>query len=122
MTNLAHQYLQHMLRIWNLRDASSLRHNLEACLHPDIEFIDPSIVTRGIDEFEANVLRFWSKYPGAEIAQSTAIDSHHQLHRYHWRIQFEGKTVLEGFDVSETDDQGKVLRVLGFFGPIKPLI
>jgi hypothetical protein len=29
--------------------------------------------------------------------------------------------VLEGFDVAQTNDQGKLQRVVGFFGPLPTL-
>jgi hypothetical protein len=119
--NPAHANLQQMLAIWNQRDLNKVRAQLEAVLAPEIEFIDPTIVTRGYDEFEANVRHFRGKYPIAEIQQASAIDSHHQVHRYHWAITANGKTMLEGFDVSETNDAGKVTRVLGFFGPVPKL-
>ena len=40
------------------------------------------------------------------------------LHRYAWEIRRDGELVLPGFDVTEVDAEGRVLRVLGFFGPL----
>ena len=37
---------------------------------------------------------------------------------YAWEIRREGELVMPGFDVTELDDEGRVLRVLGFFGPL----
>jgi hypothetical protein len=113
--------LDDMLAVWNSRDHSNLRTRLEAIFADDIVFVDPTIITRGIDEFEANVRGFRAKYPQADIRKTTGIDSHHNLHRYHWAISMGGKTLLEGFDVSETNADGKVTRVLGFFGPLSAL-
>jgi hypothetical protein len=40
------------------------------------------------------------------------------LVRYHWAIHQGGQLVIEGFDVSEINAEGRVSRVEGFFGPI----
>jgi hypothetical protein len=106
-----------MFAAWNERDPSRVRGHLEQALAADVLFIDPTIVTRGIDEFEHNVHDFRRKYPHAQIHRSAVVDSHHQLHRYTWQITIGSKTLLHGMDVTSTDGEGKVTQVLGFFGP-----
>jgi hypothetical protein len=76
----------HMLAAWNEHDLSLLRGHLERALAPDVLFIDSSIVTRGIEEFEANMREFRGRLPD--------------------------------FDVVQADENGRVLRVEGFFGPL----
>jgi hypothetical protein len=113
--------LDQMLAIWNQTDLSQVRPMLEAALSPHIVFVDPTIVTHGLDAFEANVRDFRTKYPQAVIRRSSVVDSHHQLHRYTWEILAGGKVMLAGFDVSETNSANQVVRVVGFFGPLAPL-
>lgn len=108
----------HMLAAWNEPDPSRVRSHLERALTPDVEFIDPSIETHGVDEFEANVHKVKAAIPGAAYARTSAVDSHHHLHRYSWQISRDGEVLLPGFDVAEVDGNGKVARVLGFFGPL----
>ncbi len=110
-----------MLAVWNVRDLSLVRAHLEAVLAHGVEFIDPTIVTRGVDEFEANVCDFRRKYPNAVISRTSGVDSHHDLHRYTWAIHVGSKLVLSGSDVTQTDQSEKVVRVLGFFGPLPAL-
>ena len=110
--------LDHMLAAWNEADPSKVRGHLERALSPQVEFIDPSIAAYGIDEFEANVHEVKSGLPGAEYRRVSGVDSHHRLHRYHWEIHQDGELLLPGFDATEVDDDGKVLRVWGFFGPV----
>ncbi|NNE94733.1 MAG: nuclear transport factor 2 family protein [Acidimicrobiales bacterium] len=110
--------LDHMLAAWNEPDPKRVRSHLEAALADDVEFIDPSVEAHGIDEFEANVHRVQHQIPGATYERSSGVDSHHQLHRYSWRIRRDGETLLDGFDVTETDEQGRIHRVLGFFGSL----
>ena len=110
--------LDHMLSAWNEPDPSMVRSHLERALAPGVEFIDPSIETHGLDEFEANVHNVQAGLPGAEYSRTSGVDSHHGLHRYSWQISRDGEIVVTGFDVTEVDDDGKVTRVLGFFGPL----
>jgi SnoaL-like domain len=110
-----------MLAVWNERDLSRIRSHLEAALTADITFIDPTIETHGHGEFEQNVRNFRAKYPVAVIRRASGIDSHHKLHRYGWEITSDGKVALVGFDVAETAEDGKICRVLGFFGALPKL-
>ncbi|MCR9095004.1 MAG: DUF2358 domain-containing protein [bacterium] len=110
--------LAHMMAAWNEPEPARVRAHLDAALSPDVVFIDPSIVTRGIDEFEANVHEVHDRLPGAEYRRASGLDHHHDLVRYAWEIRRDGELVLPGFDVTEFDDDGRVVRVLGFFGPL----
>lgn len=115
------QSFDHMLAAWNELDPSRIRGHLERALSPQVLFIDPSIETRGLDAFEANVRDFRAKYPDARCSRASGVDSHHHLHRYAWQIHRGDELFLPGFDVVETDEQGLVLRVEGFFGPLPPI-
>ena len=111
----------HMLAAWNERDPKQIRQHLEQGLAPDVRFIDPSIETHGIDEFEANVREFRQRLPEAVCSRVSGVDSHHRLHRYHWQIHAGDKLLVDGFDVVEVNEDDKVLRVEGFFGPVPDL-
>lgn len=110
----------HMLAAWNESDSTKVRGHLERACAPDVHFVDPAHDVTGIDAFEAMVHQVHGENPGAVYSRASAVDSHHGLHRYHWAIHKDGQLVLPGFDVTETDEQGRVTRVLGFFGPLDP--
>jgi len=110
----------HMLAAWNELDPARIRGHLDQALAPEVRFIDPSIETLGVDAFEANVRDFRAKYPDARCSRASAVDSHHRLHRYAWEIHRGDELFLPGFDVVETDEKGRVIRVEGFFGPLPP--
>ena len=110
--------LDHMFAVWNESDSSKVRGHLDKALAPDVRFVDPSIDVTGIDGFEANVHAVHAKIPGAVYSRTSGVDSQHGFHRYHWAIHREGQLVIPGFDVVETDAEGKVRCVIGFFGPI----
>jgi hypothetical protein len=110
--------LDHMMAAWNERDPERVRAHLEKALSPEVVFIDPSIVTHGIDEFEANVHEVHGRFPGADYRRASGVDRHHNVVRYAWEIHRNGERVLAGFDVTELDEEGRVARVLGFFGAL----
>jgi hypothetical protein len=108
----------HMLAAWNEREPAKVRGRLERALAPDVHFVDPDNDVTGIDAFEKMVHAFRERLPNAVCSRASEIDSHHRLHRYHWAIHRDGALLLPGFDVVETDPEGRVARVLGFFGPL----
>lgn len=109
-----------MLAAWNELDLEKVRHHLDQALSPDVSFIDPSIVTQGIAEFEQNVRHFRTKYPDVRCIRTSGVDSHHNLYRYNWEIRRGDALLITGFDVVEVDAQGRVAKVMGFFGPLPP--
>jgi hypothetical protein len=64
---------------------------------------------------------FLQKFPGAQIVPTSHADFHHGMLRFTWQfIGGDGKTVTEGIDFVVGND-GRLQRIVGFSGPIKPL-
>ncbi len=110
--------LDHMLAAWNEQEPSKIRGHLERALAPAVRFVDPTIDVTGIDGFEANVHEVQSRIPGAVYSRASGVDSQHSFHRYHWTIHHNGEQLVQGFDVTQTNEDGLVVCVIGFFGPI----
>jgi len=110
--------LDHMLAAWNEVDSTQVRSHLDKALSSDIRFVDPSIDVHGINGFEQNVHEVKSRLPGAVYTRISGVDSQHNFHRYHWAIHQDGKLLLSGFDVTETDEKDRVSCVIGFFGEV----
>lgn len=108
----------HMLAAWNEADDSRIRQHLEEALAPGVRFVDPSIDLTGIDDFERNIREVQTKIPGAVYSRTSAVDSQHDFHRYHWAIHHGGRLAMSGFDVVQTDTSGRVALVVGFFGEL----
>lgn len=51
-------------------------------------------------------------------SRTSGVDSQHGFYRYHWAIHRNGELVVPSFDDVETDAEGRVGCVIGFFGPI----
>jgi hypothetical protein len=46
---------------------------------------------------------------------------HHEKLRFTWRMLLaDGKVLLEGIDFGELSTDGKLHRIVGFFGPLAP--
>ncbi|MEM7081636.1 MAG: nuclear transport factor 2 family protein [Pseudomonadota bacterium] len=118
MTDPSLEALEHMLSAWNEQDGTKLRGHLERALTDDVHFVDPSIDLHGIDAFEQNVRSVHARLPGARYLRTSRVDAQHNWCRYHWAIEHNGVTVIEGFDTTELRD-GRVSRVVGFFGPLR---
>ena len=110
--------LEEMLAAWNEQDPAQVRSHLDVALDANVRFVDPDNDIVGIDAFEKMVHAVHDRIPGAVYSRTSDIDSHHNLHRYHWAIHHEGRLLLAGFDVTEVNEAGKVTQVLGFFGPL----
>jgi|GEM_PF-504907 len=110
------EVLDHMMAAWNEPDAAKTRGHLEKALAANVRFVDPSIDVTGIGGFEANVHEVRERLPGATFKRASAVDSQNGFHRYHWAIHQDGKLLLQGYDVTQTDADGRVVCVIGFFG------
>jgi len=54
--------------------------------------------------------------------RTSAVDAHHGLARFAWRIvQADGSMLPEGIDFAEISAEGRIQRIMGFFGPLAPL-
>jgi hypothetical protein len=110
--------LDHMMAAWNEPDASKLRPHLAKAPDEDVRYVDPSTDRTRPDAFEANVLRAQKSLPGATFERESDADAQHGFYRYHWVIHQDGKWLTPVFDVTETNDAGKVSCVVGFVGRI----
>jgi hypothetical protein len=118
------EYLKHlnlMLAAWNEPEPTRIRPLLDQALAISIRFVDPSIDLTGIDAFEANIHETHSRLPRAVYSRTSQVDSQHGFHRYHWAIHQKAELIMPGFDVAETDDSGRVVSVIGFFGLLENL-
>ena len=113
------QSLDQMLAIWNSSDTDQINHLAEQALETNLQFVDPNYNIIGRDAFIEMVHAVHKKIPGAVYSRASQIDSHNGLYRYHWAIHLNGELIMPGFDVTEINDTGKIVKVIGFFGNIE---
>ncbi len=108
--------LEKMMAIWNTTDEAEIRRLTDEALEHNAHFADPNHNIVGREAFIKMVHLVQSQIPGATYAHASEIDMQNNFCRYHWKIDHDGKRVMNGFDVTEVNDAGKIVKVLGFFG------
>jgi hypothetical protein len=107
---------------WNAPDADARRLLLEGALTEDSELIDPNGRFAGRDAILERIGGFADRFPGAHVKITTGIDAHNDLARYGWEIRdAQGELVLAGIDVVEATSEGKLRRILMFFGELSTI-
>lgn len=85
----------------------------------DGELIDPPFDAQGHDAISAMADAVLGHYPGHTFRRTSGIDAHHRFARYGWALVApDGSVAVAGVDVAEVTDDGKIVRVTGFFGDL----
>ncbi len=108
--------LNKMLETWNTPEESEVRTLTEAALEHNVHFVDPNHNIMGRDAFIDMVYAVKKKIPGAVYSRASDVDKQNNHCRYHWTVHLNGALVMSGFDVTEVNDAGKIVKVIGFFG------
>jgi hypothetical protein len=110
------------LEAYALADADRRNTLVAANWNVDGELLDPPLEGRGHAEISALADVVLTHYAGHCFQRTTQVDAHHGFARYGWDlIGPDGAVAVSGIDVVQFDDAGKLLRVVGFFGPLEPL-
>ena len=104
-------------RAWNVPDADERRRLLEAALTDDCELVEPRGRFAGRDAIVERISGFLNRFPGARVEITTNVDEHNEFARYEWRIlDGAGALLLDGIDVVERASDGRLRKVVMFFG------
>ncbi len=88
----------------------------------DGRLTDPPMEVAGHESIVALTDALLGQYPAYRFRRTTAVDAHHGFARYGWAlVDTNGKPAIEGCDFAEIADDGRLRRVVGFFGPMAPL-
>ncbi|CAN7680687.1 nuclear transport factor 2 family protein [Aminobacter sp. LjRoot7] len=106
--------------VWNEPDEEQRKALLEAVWAERATYTDPRADTVGADELLVHIAKVRASRPGAKIVRTTAVDLHHDVARFGWRVvEADGTPLPEGIDFVELAPDGKrIERIIGFFGPI----
>jgi hypothetical protein len=106
-------------RAWNEPRAEDRRRLLEASLTDDAELVEPRGVFTGRAAIIDRIVGFAERFPGAVVDITTAVDEHNGFARYGWQIRkADGDSMLDGIDVVERAPDGKLRRIVMFFGDL----
>jgi hypothetical protein len=94
---------------------------IEAAFAEDCRLIDPPAVGEGRAGVHGLADALQGQFPGHTLRRSTAVDAHHDHARYGWELVGpDGGVVLTGMDVASIAPDGRLERVVGFFGDLAP--
>lgn len=107
--------LEKMMAVWNTTDPEEQRVLVDASMEHNVHFVDPNHNIIGRDAFLKMAALVQSQIPGAVYSRASEVDMQNNFCRYHWAIHLDGKLIMPGFDVTEVNDAGKIVKVIGFF-------
>jgi len=106
---------------WSERDPAYRRDLLDRVVTIDFRYTDPDADIKGRTDLVDHFSGVLAGRVGAKIVRCSAVDVHHGMARFAWRlVKADGTSLPEGLDIVLVDEQsGKLKTVLGFFGPLK---
>jgi SnoaL-like domain len=106
---------------WAEPDRERRQQLLERVWAEDGTYTDPTAHVAGRKALVDHIGGFFEQFPGARIELTSGIDAHHEKLRFTWRMLLaDGKVFVEGIDFGELSTDGKLHRIVGFFGPLGP--
>ena len=86
---------------------------------PDGRWVDPPFEGEGYEAINGMVETIYEHYPNHRFRRASDIDAHHDSLRIGWElVSPDGNVVIAGTDVGLVDDDGRLARITGFFGPL----
>ncbi len=115
------EVIEAYIRAWNAVDDAERRRLLDVCWADDGILTGPNYEVAGRAAMEVHLGGFLARNPGAHVVTTSGLDAHHDVVRYGWRI-FRGDTSIlaEGGDTVIMGPDGRIARVLMFYGPLPP--
>ena len=112
--------LDHYFAAWGAADEDARRKHLEAGWAENGTYTDPTADVHGREALVQHIGNFASSPQAANfsIERSSGIDIHHRSFRFEWEMRdATGKALTPGIDYGEFDEDGKITKIVGFFGP-----
>lgn len=106
---------------WNHTDAAERDTLLRQVWAEGATYTDPTVHAVGRQALVDHIGRVFERYPNSTIVRTSAIEVHHGLARFAWKkVLADGTSLPEGIDIAEASDDGRLRRIIGFFGPLAP--
>lgn len=100
-------------------DPDRRRDLLSAAWADDGHLIDPPLEGVGLDAIVGCGEAVVTHYPGHRFVRTSDVDAHHDTARYSWELRdSDDSVVLEGVDIADLGHDGRLRRIVGFFGPL----
>lgn len=79
---------------------------------------DPSTMVVGREALSKHIGKFLHDFPNTQVNRISKIDSFGASFRFAWKMVFANGTSLEGIDIGEMDDDGRIKSITGFWQPL----
>ena len=113
------EVVQAYMAAWNEPDETNRRSLLEKAWADDGRYTDPMSDAPGRDALFDLIAQFHQQMPGASITATSGIDEHHGSVRFAWKmVAPDGTTGMEGIDIGQLAEDGRIQSITGFFGPL----
>lgn len=115
------EVIEAYMAAWNEKDEDRRRVLLARAWADGATYTDPMAHAAGVEELVSLISQFQGQMAGASIVQTTGVDEHHGRLRFGWAMKGpDGSTRMEGIDVGELAEDGRIKSITGFFGPLPP--
>jgi len=107
---------------WNEREVAARHRLLEQCWSDDGVYVDPNVSLIGRQALGAHIATVQASRPGARLEFMSGIDMHHDVVRFLWRlVRADGTCGDTSIDFGEVGPDGRLVKIIGFFGAPPPL-
>ena len=102
---------------WLEKDEAARRRLLEQAWSEDGVYQDPTAEVSGRDALVRHIAGFHARFPDNRIVLTSGVVHHRGKIHFTWRmVNRDGATVSQGRDFGELADDGRIRRIIGFFG------
>lgn len=105
------------LDAWNEPDVGKREAMLAQCWGEGAVYVDPTVELKGAAALNAHIAKVQNARPGAYLEFMSGIDVHHNVVRFLWRLVRADRTPGDtSIDVGEIGPDGRLAKIIGFFG------
>jgi hypothetical protein len=110
------------VRAWSAPDLAAARELLAECWTEESEIVGPGYYFKGFSAVLNEIDRFQTSQPGWTAIATSGFDTHGLWTRFTIAIlNAQGTCTNEGWDIIEQDVEGKIRRVITFWGPLSSI-
>jgi hypothetical protein len=114
ITKVVTQYMA----AWNEREAAARHTLLQQCWSDGGVYLDPNVSLTGREALDGHIATAQASRPGARLEFMSGIDVHHDVVRFLWRlVRADGTCGDTSIDFGEVGPDGRLVKIVGFFGP-----
>lgn len=106
---------------WNETDEAKRTALLERSWADDGVYTDPTATVEGRTALIAHIGGFQAMLAGHTIDLVSGVDTYGEVFRFAWVMRKGAEIATEGIDFGELAPDGRIRRIVGFFGPFPAL-